>query len=148
MSDWSEKAASLSRERQKVNEDKTSKSLQDRNTLDNKGRALWSTLRHTLGKKCEEFNAEPGNAGLFSLHGNLSQVTVTFTLQKEMIQGTFESDTVHFSGKNGVKYEVLLLLKLTPDGLDVWLFDGLDRPVDLEQLANDVIETLLRAGGR
>jgi hypothetical protein len=148
MSSWSEEAARRSRERQQSKSIRDQKSLQDRNTLDAKGRALWSTIRNTLGRKCEEFNAEPGNVGTLSLMGNQSEVNVSIASGREMISGTYADDTITFMGKNGVKCGVQLRVRLTNDGLDVLLSDGRDRPVDPEELANDVIETLLQASGR
>lgn len=148
MSNWSEEAAKRSKERQRVKNIQDEKSVQIKNTMDSKGRALWSSIRHTIGTKCEEFNAEPGNMGTLRLSGNQSEITVGVANAQEIIVGTYGNDAVNFAGKNGVKYGVQLHIKLTNDGLDVWLSDGRDRPVDMEDLANDVIETLLQAGGR
>lgn len=148
MSNWSEDAARRSRDRQQVNKIQDPKSVQNRNTLDAKGRALWSHIQHTMGQMCEDFNAEPGNMGTLSVVGNQSEVTVSITNSQELVRGTFGDDTISFSGKNGVTYEVQLRVSLTTDGSDICLLDGRGRPVEIEALASDVIETLLQASGR
>ena len=80
--------------------------------------------------------------------GNVDELTVSCTGRREMIKGTFGNDEVCFSGKNGVQYEKRTFIRLTLDGLDVWLAADFGLPVDLEELTSEIVETLLAASGR
>ena len=147
MSEWSEDAAQRSRERQLVKRIRDAKALQDNGVLNNqKGRALWSELRSLIARMCEEFNAEPGNIGMLSLVSSQTGFTLSCTHHPAMITGTFSGDTIHFSGKNGIRYEAQLHVRLTV-GLDAWLSDSRGRPANLAALSNDVIEIVLHANG-
>lgn len=148
MSEWSAEASRQSRERQEVRKLADEKSVRDKQTLDNGGRTLWLDLRSLMRHKCEEFNGEPGNVGILSLTGMQSSVSLCCAAHQATIDGSFSDNTVHFSGKNGVEYEVLLSVRLTPNGVETWLADSAGRPVVPDVLANEAIDTLLRASGR
>ena len=150
MSKWSEEAARRSRERQQNNIVSNEKSVQDKNILDSKGRALFAEVRSVIGKKCEEFNAEPDNTGTLSFVGTSRDFYVSCTGHRGMIGANYEQEghTIQFAGKNGVQYAGEIYVRLSSDGLDVWLSDALKRPVDIDRIANDIIETLLKATGR
>jgi hypothetical protein len=104
MSEWSENAAQRSRERQLAKKIRDTAPLQDKSVLNNqKGRALWSESRSLIARMCEEFNAEPGNIEILSLVSSQTGFTLSCTDHPAMITGTFSGDTIHFSGKNGIR---------------------------------------------
>ena len=147
MSRWSEEAARRSRERREAKYIAERKALQDKELIASKGRALWISMKSTLVRKCEEFNAEPGNAGVLWVVANPSDVTVHCEQQAGAIVGTFSDNAFVFSGKNGVAFAGSLYVRMTRDGSDVCATDDTGHPVNFEDVANEMIETLLEAGG-
>ena len=148
MSEWSQSAARRSRQRLEAKFQLERKAVQDKETLDSKGRALWTSVKGVLARKCEEFNAEPGNKGVLGLIGTQTELTVRCSGQPQNITGSFNFDSISFSGKNGINFETAVYIRLTKDGMDVWLADGGDNPVDFDNAANEIIEAVLEGSGR
>ena len=147
MSRWSEEAARRSRERREAKYIAERKAQQDKEILASKGRALWISMKSLLVRKCEEFNAEPGNNGTLWVVANPADVTLHCGQQAGIIYGTFGDNAVVFTGKNGVAYANSIYMRFTKDGTDVCVADDSGRPVNFEDAANEMIETLLEASG-
>ena len=147
MSKWSEEAARRSRERREAKYIAERKAQQDKETLASKGRALWISLKSTMVRKCEEFNAEPGNSGVLWVVANPTDVTLHCGQQAGVIYGTFADNAVVFTGKNGVAFAASLYIRFTKDGTDICLADDSGHPVSFEDIANQMIEGLLEANG-
>ena len=147
MSRWSEEAARRSRERREAKYLAERKALQDKELIASKGRALWITMKSTLVRKCEEFNAEPGNTGVLWVVANPADVTMHCAQQAGVIVGTFSDNAFVFSGKSGVAFAASLYVRLNRDGSDVCATDDTGRPVKFEDVASEMIETLLEANG-
>jgi hypothetical protein len=147
MSRWSEEAARRSRERREAKYIAERKAQQDKELLASKGRALWISMKSLLVRKCEEFNAEPGNKGVLWIVANPADVTIHCEQHGGVITGTFADNAVVFSGKSGVAFAASLYMRFTRDGTDIGVMDDAGRPVDFEDVANEMIETLLEASG-
>jgi len=147
MSKWSEEAARRSRDRREAKYLAERKAQQEKETLASKGRALWISMKSLLVRKCEEFNAEPGNNGTLWVVANPADVTLHCAQLPGVIYGTFGENAVVFAGKNGVAYAGSLYVRFTKDGSDVCVADDSGHPVNFEDVANDMIETLLEASG-
>jgi hypothetical protein len=143
MSTWSAEAAQRDNERLELSRLQMEKSLQDRRILDMKGNVLWAQLRSLLGKKCNEFNAEPGKTGVLSCDANLLKCKIWLTGKHHCIIGTYGNSTLQFLGIGPVRYEAYWHVNLTSDGLSVWLSDNENCPVTLDEISDAVIETLL-----
>jgi hypothetical protein len=147
MSKWSEEAARRSRERREAKYIAERKAQHDKEVLASKGRALWISMKSMLVRKCEEFNAEPGNRGTLWVVANPADVTLHCEQQTGIIHGTFADNAVVFTGKDGVAYAVSLYMRFTKDGTDVCVADDSGHPVNFEHVANEMIENLLEASG-
>lgn len=147
MSRWSEEAAKRSRERREAKYLAERKAQQDKELLASKGRALWISMKSQLVRKCEEFNAEAGNNGVLWAVANPADITLHCEQQGAVITGTFGENAVVFSGKNGVAFAASLYMRFTKDQMDVCMADDAGRPVEFEDLANEMLETLLEASG-
>ena len=142
MSTWSAEAAQRDNERQELSRLRMEKSLQDHRILQTKGDAIWARLRSLFGKKCNEFNAEPGKAGILSCDADFLKCKIWLTGRHQCIIGTYNNLTLQFSGIEP-KCEVYWHVKLTADGLGVWLSDNEGRPVTIDEIADAAIEILL-----
>lgn len=118
-------------------------SLQDRQTLDRKTPALWSGLIRVLEAKVNEFNAVAGASKKLSLISGFPAFTLARPESKALIVGNLREDRILFSGKNGLRLEVEWRIRVTTDGLDIWLFDSDNRPADMENVSANLIEQLL-----
>ena len=147
MSRWSEDAAKRSRERREAKYIAERKARQDKELLASKGRALWIAMKSTLVRKCEEFNAESGNNGVLWVVANPADVTLHCEQQPGVVTGTFADNAIVFSGKNGVAFAASLYMRFTKDQSDVCVADDSGHPVDFEDVANEMIETLLEISG-
>jgi hypothetical protein len=147
MSRWSEEAAKRSRERREAKYLAERKAQQDKELLASKGRTLWISMKSLLVRKCEEFNAEAGNKGVLWAVANPADITIHCEQQAGVITGTFADNAVVFSGKNDVAFAASLYMRFTKDQTDVCMADDAGRPVDFEDVANGMIETLLEASG-
>jgi hypothetical protein len=147
MSRWSEEAAKRSRERREAKYIAERKAQQDKELLTSKGRALWISMKSLLVRKCEEFNAEPGNSGVLWVVANPADVTLHCEQHPGVITGTFGDNAIVFSGKSGIAFAASLYMRFTKDQMDVCVADDSGRPVDFDDVANEMIEALLEAGG-
>ncbi len=147
MSRWSEDAAKRSQERREAKYLAERKAQQDKELLASKGRTLWISMKSLLVRKCEEFNQEIGNTGLLWVVANPADVTLHCEQQSGTITGTFGENAVVFSGKGGVAFAASLYMRFTKDQTDVCMADDAGRPIDFEDVANEMIEALLEASG-
>jgi len=147
MSKWSEEAARRSRDRREAKYLAERKAQQEKETLASKGRALWISMKSLLVRKCEEFNAEPGNSGTLWVVANPADVTLHCEQQQGIIYGIYADNTVVFTGKNGIAYASSLYLRFSKDGSDVVVADDSGHPVNFEDIANEMIETILESSG-
>lgn len=119
------------------------KSLQDRQTLDRKTPALWLNLCTAIGTKVKEFNTNSGPGCKLLLTAKLPAFTLARIGRKALAVGNLNDDRIAISGKNGLRLEEEWRVKVTVDGLDVWLFDGENCPAELDAFAENLIERLL-----
>jgi hypothetical protein len=140
---WAESVGQRYQEKEYIERLMAEKSVQDRRTLDAKGRLLWGELRAAIGKCCSEFNSTPGNRGRLSFNFQADTCKAFFTGQYRRIVGTFEGDTFAFRGNGGTAFDSIWKIKLTKDGLDVWLSDGNNSPVTVDEVAETIVEALL-----
>jgi hypothetical protein len=141
-------AAERSRDRQNKKSLSAAKSLQDKHILDMKGAQLLSQLRHLFMQECEAFNAEPGNTGTLSFLGSRSGFKMSCKGSPARVSGEFAEDGISINGENGVAYQVEYDLRLTPDGLGVWLSDKNGSPYTLKDIVDSAVDALLGASGR
>lgn len=147
MSRWSEDAAKRSRERREAKYLAERKAQQDKELLASKGRTLWISMKSLLVRKCEEFNAESGNNGVLWVVANPADITLHCEQHAGIITGTFADNAIVFSGKSGIAFAGSLYMRFTKDQTDVCITDDAGRPIDFEDLANEMIETLLESSG-
>lgn len=143
MSSWAVELEARSKKREEMTNLRTAKAIQDRQTLNQKTPTLWFEFMRELESKVKEFNAVCGIDRRLSLHANLPAFTLSRPTRKALIAGTLANDKLTIAGKNGLRHEADWRIKVTADGLDVWLFDSDDNPAELETFAIGLIERLL-----
>src|SRR5689334_14552968 len=145
MSDFSKHVASqlkLKAEQKRIAE---AKSLQDRQTLDKGLADFWNAIREKLKLACEEINQEPEID--IRLNCNV-QDPKTITLSRSdtgaYIVGSISgSDHLFFQGKNGLRSEEMLSVRLAKNGVDCYIVDSSDRPLTgAEQITNKLVAAL------
>lgn len=143
MSTWSAGAARRDNERQELSRLRLEKIVQDRRIIDKKGSVQWANLRAFIGAECKAFNREPGKTGVLSCDADFLQCRIWLTGRHPSIAGKFDGATIWFNGQGPVRYEGYWNVKLTDDGLDVWLSDSAGSPTTIEDIASAVIDALL-----
>ena len=148
MSDWSDGAVRRSRNRIEANANKNAKALQDKGVLDGEGMELWSQLKATIGRMCEDFNSDRNRTTSLNFKEDQSEFTLSCANNPGVIAGKYSGITFSFVGKNGINYNSTIIVKLTNDGLGVWPASAKGEPVTIEDYASELIELVLIAAGR
>lgn len=143
MSTWSAEAAQRDDRRLELARLQAEKSLQDYRILQTKGNVLWAQLRSFVGKRCNEFNAEPGKMGTLNCDANSLKCKIWLTGHDACVIGSFSDATFQFTGQSPVDFEAYWQVRLASNGLDVWVADSKRSPVTLTEIADAVIEVLL-----
>jgi len=150
MSGWSSEALRRSKERQKLKAEETAIALQDKSVIDTHATAQGSALRKVIGDKCQEFNAEPGCMNSLSMVESEGVLKVSCPDGPGIVKLVFLKALNHIRcvGENGARIEGEYDFELTKDHLSAYLVDRTAMSVNLEDIANDVIEAVLIANGR
>lgn len=145
MPNWSAEAAKRDNERQVKAELRLERFVRDRRIISTQGGVEWARLRSALGAKCREFNEEPGKWGLLSCDANLLSCRVWITGREFSISGHYSEGIIRFRAAGSVHFGAHWEVKLTEDGLGIWLRDERGQAVTVEDIAEKVIEILLAA---
>ena len=143
MSTWSVGAAQRDSERQELSRLRLEKTVQDRRIIHKKGSIQWARLRALIGTECKAFNGEPGKTGVLSCDADFLKCRIWLTGRHPSIAGEFDGTTILFNGQGPVHYEAYWHIKLTDDGLDVWLSNTKGSPTTIEEISSAVIDALL-----
>ena len=147
MSDWSKDAAVRFAEHLKVKQARDAKAIRDQNDIASHTAKIWADLCALFQARCEEFNAEPGVAGILDFDAKRPQeLKITRTDNAAMLRGTFDAKrgTIHFMGPNIDKEKSEIKIEAIEHSSEMCFIDRLKRILNPQDIVDISLTDLLQ----
>jgi hypothetical protein len=147
MSDWSRDAAVRFAAYQKIKQVQDAKVIRDQNALALNTAKIWTDLCELFRARCNEFNAEPGVAGILSCNTKRTQeLKITRSDNAAMLRGTFDPKrhAIHFMGPNIGKEKSEIKIQVIEGGSEMCFVDTLQRILNPQDIVDISLTDLLQ----
>jgi hypothetical protein len=147
VSDWSKDAASRFAAHLKLKQVRDAKAIRDQNDLASHTAKIWADLCALFRVRCEEFNAEPGVAGILNCDTKRPQeLKITRTDNATMLRGAFDAKrgTIHFMGPNIGKEKSEIKIEAIEHSSEMCFVDSLKRILNPQDIVDISLTDLLQ----
>lgn len=147
MSDWSQDAALRFAAQLKAKQVRDAKAIRDQNDLVSHTAKIWADLCALFKTRCDEFNAEPGVAGILNCDTKRTQeLKITRSDNATMLRGAFDAKraTIHFMGPNIGKEKSEIKIEPIEHSSEMCFVDSLKRVLDPQDIVDISLIDLLQ----
>jgi len=147
VSDWSRDAALRFAAQQKIKLVQDAKVIRDQNDLALHIAKVWADLCELFRARCNEFNAEPGVAGVLSCDTKRTQeLKITRSDNAAMLRGAFDPKrhTIHFMGPNIGKEQSEIKIEVIEGSSEMCFVDSLQRILNPQDIVDISLTDLLQ----
>jgi len=139
MSNWSRDAAVRFAAQQKIKLVQDAKVIRDQNDLALHIAKVWADLCELFRARCNEFNAEPGVAGILSCDTKRTrELKITRSDNAAMLRGAFDPKrhTIHFMGPNIGKEKSEIRIEVIEGSSEMCFVDALQRILNPQDIVD------------
>jgi len=147
VSDWSRDAAVRFAAQQKIKQVQDAKVIRDQNDLALNTAKIWTDLCELFRARCNEFNAEPGVAGILHCDTKRTQeLKITRSDNAAMLRGAFDPKrhTIHFMGPNIGTEKSEVKIEVVEGSFEMCFVDNLRRILNPQDIVDISLTDLLQ----